>query len=75
MNCKKRLGLMPAQRLNIRLEVVFAQANCAGNLAQFGLGIGVLFKVLDCLLDAQVILRHLMEISDRDIHGFSPFLI
>jgi hypothetical protein len=33
----------------------------------------VLFKVLNGLFDALVIFGHLVEISDRGIHGFSPF--
>ncbi len=80
MNCKKRLGLMPAQRLKYALEMVFAQADCAGDLAQIWLSIDMFFKVLDCLLDTQVIFGHLVEISNRDIHGvlsiskFDPIL-
>jgi hypothetical protein len=33
----------------------------------------VFFKVLNCLLDAQVIFGQLVEISGKDIHGYAPF--
>ena len=56
-NCKKRLGLMPTQRVNKRWKWYSLEMDALGDFLQLRLAAVVLLQEPDGLLDALIIFR------------------